>query len=267
MADGWKPIPGGASADELKQLREPIEPGEGHAKMLAALQAMTAEERREWNTAREQAGGPVYPHLIWEAIEEGQPLVRFVALLWVDPNASIVTPLVASGYVGRTDDELAIVQLTVEPDPTAPAPLNSTALRAVARDSAKILAKVRARLLGDPELMDLARRFGLVTVTAEEREAAQRLAEAAAVLPRKRRGGRQRYPDDHYRRVALRYLDLQEHGVQRGILVRLAEIEGVPRDTVRDWVHGATKRGFLTPGKQGRAGRDAGPNLYRKEEQ
>jgi hypothetical protein len=101
------------------------------------------------------------------------------------------------------------------------------------------------------------------TDTSAERIAwARQVADAVQAVPLRRRG-RRGYPDDHYRRIALAYLDLQQQGVSRGIQHRLAEQERKQPETIRDWLHIATKKGFLTPGKQGRAGgRHAGPNLY-----
>jgi hypothetical protein len=84
------------------------------------------------------------------------------------------------------------------------------------------------------------------------------------------RPGRRAKPTEHYRRIALRYLELLKQG-QRHVLKALAaeesEREGraVPRETVRDWVRKATKLGYLTPGIQGRASARPGPELYRKE--
>jgi hypothetical protein len=62
---------------------------------------------------------------------------------------------------------------------------------------------------------------------------------------------------------------LQAEGIGRGILKEIAAREAkrldrhVARETARDWVRGARERGFLTPGKPGRAGAQPGPNLYR----
>jgi hypothetical protein len=68
----------------------------------------------------------------------------------------------------------------------------------------------------------------------------------------------------HYRRIAIRYLERVAEG-RRDVLKALAEEEGVKRETVRGWLRKATSLGLLTSGTQGRAGREAGPNLYRKE--
>jgi hypothetical protein len=67
---------------------------------------------------------------------------------------------------------------------------------------------------------------------------------------------------DHYRRIALRYLEILEE--RRDVLVALAQEESVPRETIRDWVRKATELGFLGPGTPGRAEQRPGPNLYPK---
>jgi hypothetical protein len=95
-------------------------------------------------------------------------------------------------------------------------------------------------------------------------------AERATSETRKPRRGRRGLPDEHYRRIALRYLQLIELG-RRNVLVALAEEESnraghpIPRETVRDWVRKATERGYLAPGKPGRAVARPGPKFKRKE--
>jgi hypothetical protein len=70
---------------------------------------------------------------------------------------------------------------------------------------------------------------------------------------------------DDYRRLAVRYLELVAEG-RRDVLKALADEEGVRRETVRGRLRKATELGMLGPGKQGRAGREPGPNLHRKEQ-
>jgi hypothetical protein len=113
----------------------------------------------------------------------------------------------------------------------------------------------------DPLLEEL----GYTAASAERREWARQVAGEAQSV--KLRRGRRGYPDDHYRRIALAYLDLQRHGVSRGIQKRLAEQEGRPWQTIRDWLRIATEKGFLTKGTKGRAGRMAGPHLYEATQQ
>jgi hypothetical protein len=103
---------------------------------------------------------------------------------------------------------------------------------------------------------------GEVASTVEGRAWARTQAENAKELTLDR--GPKGYPDDHYRRIALAYLDLQSQGVSRGIVRRIAEDEGRQWQTIRDWLHRATELGFLSRGAQGRAGRTPGPNLYKE---
>lgn len=104
------------------------------------------------------------------------------------------------------------------------------------------------------------------TGASEKRKAwARQVAEEARSVTLRR--GRRGYPDDHYRRIALAYLDLQQQGVYRGIQKRLAEQEGRPWQTIRDWLAIATEKGFLTKGSKGRAGRMPGPRLYESKEE
>ncbi len=103
------------------------------------------------------------------------------------------------------------------------------------------------------------------TDAGENRKAwARQVAEEAHSVPLRR--GRRGYPDDHYRRIALAYLDLQAQGVSRGIQLRLAEQEHVAVETIRDWLHLATKKQLLSPGTPGRAGRTPGRRLYAEQE-
>jgi hypothetical protein len=67
-------------------------------------------------------------------------------------------------------------------------------------------------------------------------------------------------PDAHYEGVALEYLERCENR-SRCPTKELAEPRGVPYATMRDWVSGARRRGYLGPGRQGRAGATPGPLL------
>jgi len=72
---------------------------------------------------------------------------------------------------------------------------------------------------------------------------------------------------DFYRRVALEYLDLQSQGVthiQKMLAQESRQRLGIDLDGVqiRDALTTATRRGFLSPGTRGRAGRRPGPNLH-----
>ena len=93
-----------------------------------------------------------------------------------------------------------------------------------------------------------------------ERPVRQRLVPAAKPPKKKGRPGK---PDAHYEGVALEYLERCENPF-RCPTKELAERRGVPYATMRDWVSGARRRGYLGPGRQGRAGATPGPLLLRK---
>jgi ABC-type amino acid transport substrate-binding protein len=65
--------------------------------------------------------------------------------------------------------------------------------------------------------------------------------------------GRGKYPDSFYRRVADRYSALQASG-ERDVARQIADANEVPLTTVHRWVKEARRRGFLPPGRRGKAG-------------
>jgi hypothetical protein len=125
----------------------------------------------------------------------------------------------------------------------------------------KILAQVRLFILAKPEIIE-GFQAANVPIEANEQEISEQVAEIATATTPKR--GRPSLGDDHYQRIARAYLALQAQGVTRGILNELAEQEGRPRETIRDWVHQARKRQFLSKGTPGRAGAEPGPLLTRQ---
>ena len=88
-----------------------------------------------------------------------------------------------------------------------------------------------------------------------------KIVAAAKEAETPRRRGRPGLPDDHYKRIALEYLELFAAGYRRGILDELACRHKRPKQTVRDWVHRARELDYLTKGKQGRAGAKRGHRL------
>lgn len=272
-----KGLPGGASPEELHDLLEPLS-DEERASWSTRLAALTRQEAAEYRQAVSRLKqGTGLPRVLLYPIKHRTTttaLARFVALVLVGESGPKPSLWVVSGYLTRTSNgsEIAIGALMVQPMPESPETvIGSTVLRVVAKECSAILGRAQALLLDEPEWLDVLEHFDLVVPTSEEKQRARALAEAAAGLTLRR--GRTGYPDDHYRRIALRYLDLQREGIGRGINKRIAELETkhlgrhVARETARDWISGATKRGFLAPGKQGRAGREPGPNLYRPNEQ
>jgi hypothetical protein len=72
---------------------------------------------------------------------------------------------------------------------------------------------------------------------------------------------RRKYPDDHYRSVALLYLQLLAQGHGSKPIADLANKLGVTRTTARNWIHRARQLGYLTQGTRGKPGANAGPRL------
>jgi hypothetical protein len=78
--------------------------------------------------------------------------------------------------------------------------------------------------------------------------------------PARPRRGRPPLDDEHYRKVALTYLDALNRAPGRPI-PWMAEKFGYEASTVRGWISEARKRAFLTPGTRGKAGALPGPRL------
>jgi transposase-like protein len=71
-------------------------------------------------------------------------------------------------------------------------------------------------------------------------------------LAQQRGGTRRRHPDDFYRHVAAAYLSLAQASSRPA--AELAEANGVPVSTTHRWIKEARHRGFLPPGRPGKAG-------------
>lgn len=93
------------------------------------------------------------------------------------------------------------------------------------------------------------------------------VATAGNLRPEQRKRGRRGYSDAHYETIARDYLALQREHNSRGLLDKLADHlsqkqgKELSRETVRDWVKGARKRGFLSPASPGRPGALPGSRL------
>jgi hypothetical protein len=149
--------------------------------------------------------------------------------------------------------------LSVEHFPVRDVEVTGTVLRAL--PLARIRDQAFAQLIPVALGREVLAEAGGWGITSEDAERTRHAADEAA----KPKPGRRALPREHYARIATRYLTLLGEG-RRNVLVVLADEEGVPRETVRDWVRKATKLGFLAPGTPGRAGMRPGPNLYRKED-
>lgn len=183
-------------------------------------------------------------------------IARFVALDFVEGEWWAARGLLAdSGSRG-----VIVRSLTIEPWPRgSDREVTGRVLRSLRIGS--IRDKALESLAWAPVTLRVAERtYG--DVSAEEKEAAARAAKSVA-RGAGRPGGRRGYPDDHYRRIALSYLDVYKTH-PRDVVAELARREGRPSATVRDWVHRARELGYLSPTKQGRGGGSPGPRL--KEE-
>ncbi len=174
-----------------------------------------------------------------------------------------------TGLLRLAGDQLVLAELCVSPTPIVALPsgrarrrkpsevpgtgLDSEVLRSIR--VGQIMAEARAQLIEAPEWAG-----GRAPLTEAQKGWAKAAAEAVKDRPLRR--GRSGYPDDHYRRIALLYLDFQAQGVAHGINGRIAEVEGVAPTTIKDWVHQARRRGFLTAAEPGKAGALPGPRLY-----
>lgn len=67
-----------------------------------------------------------------------------------------------------------------------------------------------------------------------------------------RDGTRRRHPDAFYQQVAVAYLSLAQASSRPA--AELAEASGVPASTAHRWIKEARHRGFLPPGRPGKAG-------------
>jgi hypothetical protein len=82
--------------------------------------------------------------------------------------------------------------------------------------------------------------------------------------------GRPSLGEEHYRAIAVEYLAAVEARMRAGrsaygLLTELAAGHYVSRETMRDWIKAARKRGFIAGTSQGRSGGEPGPNLNRRE--
>jgi hypothetical protein len=247
------------------------EPGENDVKTLAALELDRRGEKLPEHLAGaalfegKAALGPTPPWVTVDAVSSG---ASFVAVDVVNDE-----PWLVRGYLRVAEEGFVISRVGVERFQFGDTGHGARLEEAEADVTGKVLRGVRLGEIRERAVRRLQERgiaYGALERTgwdlsAEEFEQARRLAEAARELPRTR--GRKGYPPDHYRRIAIAYIDdIREHG-SRGVLDRLARAERFERPTIRDWIKRARELGFLAPTKQGRAEARPGPNLYPKEEQ
>jgi hypothetical protein len=168
--------------------------------------------------------------------------------------------------VASPNGPLALGQLSIGPWPGAEDELEpgsepftgitSGLLRAIRPD--KIISDVLQRLETSEEWQNYLAETHHVAIPQDQ----QRLLRETLVRMRQppKLEGR-KYPDAHYRDVALIYLELLAQGHQRRIAVKLAEQLGITKQAARDWIHRARELGYLTPSQQGRPGGRAGHRI------
>lgn len=167
--------------------------------------------------------------------------------------------------VKRVEDALIITRLTITASDGGTVGIDSATVRAVrvgavvAHIRRCIVEMATAPSAAYPRLPGPADDPEWRAHDAQQTKRRHADADWATQPPRKR--GRKGYGDDFFRDIALRYLELQQGGMTRGILRQLATEHDRPVETVRDWVHQARRREFLTPGQRGKAGALRGPRL------
>jgi hypothetical protein len=190
------------------------------------------------------------------ALEQGT--LEYVGLLFLPRRAHVAQGVLVWGTLSLVGGRLSLSELALAPLLPSEQALTADLLRRISLSA--ILARVHAELINRAELAELARRFAWPAAPSAEEQAKLDEAARRATAGQPRRG-RPALADAHLARIARAYLRKQADGYSRGILLALAEEEGRPRDTIRDWVAKARRRGFLSPGTQGRAGALPGPRL------
>jgi hypothetical protein len=214
---------------------------------------------RAWQALRGDDAPGEWPFVMARPLEwstDSDALAEFVAGVLIAPTPrSSSEPWQVRGLLYRDPKGPPVVgDVIVEHFPirqAARVEVTGTVLRRVN------LREIYSHAVAGLEGVLLARKVFNVT---EDRMQPARRAVSEAAKPKRGRPG---YPDEHYRRIAERYLELLSTG-RLDVLVALAAEESRPRETVRDWVRKATERGYLAPGKPGRAEARPGPKLKRK---
>ena len=221
-----------------------------------------------WKAYSEGRGKLPPPWVTTSRPKRGQAALSAILALYPArpyPTAGEEPWLVRAALCDVQEGPPVLTQLSVEhrENPTT-VEVTSNALRGlpIARIRDRANAQLRQR---DDGYLDAIAIVG--RVTSAERQRARRAATAAKKLPLTR--GRKGYPDEHYRRIALRAVEIfnpdREDGGRRDVLNALSDQEDKPYSTVRDWISRARELGYLVPAKQGRTDFRPGPNLYRKD--
>jgi hypothetical protein len=118
----------------------------------------------------------------------------------------------------------------------------------------RILAACAERLVAQGRLLDAAAQRGSRAMPQQQRDLLERVDQ-----------GRPRHAkvtDDQLVEFATRYLTLYHRGVPQ-LRQQLSHEFGLTTTQVRDRTNQARRRGYLTPGRPGRAGAQPGPRLMR----
>jgi hypothetical protein len=115
---------------------------------------------------------------------------------------------------------------------------------------------VTSRVLSSIKLEEIFRSLGM----AERALRASSPSPEPRPAPARPKRGRPPLGNEHYRDVALLYLEAMRTEPRRPI-EWMAVKKGHASSTVRGWVSEARKRGFLSPGQRGKGGALPGPRL------
>jgi hypothetical protein len=181
-------------------------------------------------------------------------------------------PWLVSGTLGRVAGRLVVTSLTVEPNSSAtegidPDGVTSTVLRSIRLGD--LVTRVRTAMRLSPDLAVAVAGMENLRPSDFDVEVAAQLA-AGVADPAPSPTSPNRKPDSFYAAIADQFLQEQERGP--GVYARLEQLHAPrPAATIRSWVTTAERRGYLTPGTQGRQDRQPGPRLIelynqRKEE-
>jgi hypothetical protein len=224
--------------------------------MADAVRLFPQDERPEWS----EVGGYMVVSGQVEALQMNLlPADRWpdiAEFAWAE-NSSGTPAWFVLGVVSKLGSGLGFSQLQVVT--TGESGIDTKALRGIRLGH--LLPVITAQIQTQADVDQWRAAFG-----AQERDE-QDVASTQAAADSARSGGRPSLGDDHYRRVALIYLEEVATGT-RGVLQRVADRltaelrRPIPRETVRDWVSVARNdKQFLGATKQGRATNHPGPRL------
>lgn len=231
----------------------------------------------EYEVRRRAAAGHVGPG--WVVIEpflpesderQRDPSVThalYVPLLLAARKNGPLEPWQVRGVLRTTPHGIALVRVTVEhlTDPDREVTKEVLLRIPVATIRAQALAKIVKR----PDYLEAFASSSLPLPGEWLSEAREHAENAASEVLRRGNVG---YPDAHYKRIALRYLELRSEGHRDPIQIIAAEEtthlgRAVPPQTVRTWLRGAQKREWLAKSRRGIAGLEPGPKVRAMKEE